>query len=322
MLDQLQMHSLKKPFYQRVWGKIRKTIRNLVRQRLRNQVAFSPPSPVAERGLPFSPHTLVCHQDILLAICSSKALNLAMERALPWVFHDDGSLTSEDIKMLSCHFPGSRIVERKESDLFYKATENIPFVRRLRKMHVMLLKLGDLHVYSPTNKILYVDSDVLFLKKPDFLLARLFDDCAGNYFNKDIASAYITDSQTIKSLTGVQPPERINAGLSILKKDDIALDKIEGILIKLNSNLRNDWNYYGHLIEQSVVAVLAAQSQGGAFHLPHEYDVSLDKEVSTAACKHYVGVIRDLYELEGLKFLIEKKEFLQRWSDFVIRRKN
>lgn len=294
-----------------------KICRNVQRLRLQKKVAFADDCPPARKDVSFSPHMLVCHQDILLAVCSAKALNLALGRALPWVFHDDGSLTANDTANVSKNFPGCRIVERKESDAFYESVkQQYPILSRLRSKHVMILKLADLYVYSEKSRILYMDSDVLFFGRPDFLVTKLEETESSNYFNKDIASAYINSPDAIKVLTGIEPPERINGGLSILNREDVSLDKIEDTLSRLDVRLLPEWNFYDHLIEQTTVAVLAARSRNGARHLPAEYDVALDKRVDTAACKHYVGAIRNLYELEGLRYLIREKGFLQRWKSF------
>jgi hypothetical protein len=266
----------------------------------------------------FSPHILVCHQDLLLTVCSAKSLNLAMKQALPWLFHDDGSLTTDDKAMLMRQFPGCRVINRAESDEWFRArADKYPRLTALRQQHVMLLKLADVYVYSNAKRVLYVDSDVLFFNKPEFLIAALHEGQPKNYFNRDLASAYITTSTLLSELTGVMPPDSLNAGLSALNRDDIALVKIEKVLQLLDDNVRADWLHYSHLIEQTAVALLSAASSSGTCHLPAEYDVSLDKKIEAAVCKHYVGVIRDEYELEGLAYLLREGAFLQRWRSFA-----
>lgn len=302
----------------RISGKIRRTIRDHSRLRLRKSVAFSVPSPLANKDLEFSPHILMSHQDLPLAVSSAKLMNLAVGDALPWVFHDDGSLNSKDKSILRVHLPGCRLIERRESDSYYQAIQGqYPRLFRSRRKYVLLLKLADLHVYSDKQRILYLDSDVILFKRPEFLLARLQEQNGASYFNRDIDTAYITSLENIQKLVGTVPPAKINSGLFVLNRDDIALDKIETVLGQLDYSLRSDWSAYGHLIEQTCVAVLSGKSPGGACHLPAEYDVALDKRIDNAVCKHYVGLIRHQYELEGLNYLIQKGDFIERWRDFA-----
>lgn len=307
----------KNPAY-RIYRKVRRILRDRTRKRLRAQFAFTAPSPAANRALPFSPHGLVCRQDVLLSICSAKSLNLAMGEALPWIFHEDGSLTRDDAELLLHHFPGSKVILRSEADTYFeKLKGSYPLLHDLRKKHVMLLKLADLSAFSDRERILYVDSDILFFQPPSFIMEKLRQPESGNFFNRDIDSAYIVAPKIIKELTGIDPPARINAGLSILNRDDIALPKISDMLNRLDPGKRSDWVHYGHLIEQTVVSLLTASSPTGARHLPTEYDVCLDRPVKGAISRHYVGVIRHLFEIEGLNFLLEDLSFMERWERFA-----
>jgi hypothetical protein len=73
-----------------------------------------------------------------------------------------------------------------------------------------------------------------------------------------------------------------------------------------------------HRIEQTLVALLASSPQSpGIGYLDAPYDVSLVKPVHRAVCKHYVGAIRQQFELEGLRFLLNEGDFLRRWQAFA-----
>lgn len=301
----------------RIYRKIRRVFRDLRRQRLRTKIATTAPSPPANRNVPFSPHALVCHRDVLLSVCSAKSLNLAMGEALPWIFHDDGSVTQGDTEMLLRQFPGCKLIKRHESDLFYEGIKaSCAPLPDLRRKHFMLLKVADLSAFSDRDRILYVDSDILFFRHPTFLVEKLRDPGSGNFFNRDIDTAYIAPPKTIHELTGIVPPARINAGLSVLNRPDISISKIAKLLSMLDVRKRTHWSFYDHLIEQTVVALLAADSPSGAHLLPHEYDVCFDRPLEGAVSRHYVGAIRHLFELEGLRYLTEKLSFIERWQEF------
>lgn len=306
-------------FTSRFYRKLLRQVTNLRRERLRSKVAFSESSPQAEWDLPFSPHILVCHADILLAICTAKAANLAFSIALPWVFHDDGTLTRADCAHLERHFPGSRVITRCESDEVYASHYSaFPSLQQMRNRHVLLLKLADLYVFSRHERILYCDSDILFFRE-NGTLRRLLDSRGPNYFNRDIATAYICAPEQIHELTGALPLDRVNSGLSVLNRSDISIAKISALLPQLDSRRRTDWTFYNHLIEQTMVAILTSSSPYGARHLPPDYDLRFDTAVEQVAIRHYVGKIRQLYELEGLNHLVSKMSFFERWTEFAHR---
>lgn len=302
----------------RVYRKVKRVLRDLRRERLRNRFALTAPSPAANRDLPYSPHILVCHRDALLAVCSAKSLNLAMGEALPWVFHDDGSMTPEDDALIQRQFPGCRLVKRREADLFFEnaRTAHSQF-HEMRQKHVLLLKLSDLGAFASRERILYVDSDILFFEKPAFLAEKLRDPASGSFFNRDIDTAYIASPQVLKELTGIEPPPRINSGLSILNRADLTVEKVAALLSQLDVRKRTDWSHYNHLIEQTVVALLTCSSPAGARLLPESYDVCFDRPIAGAVSRHYVGVIRHLFEIEGLDHLLNRLAFEERWREFA-----
>lgn len=301
----------------RVYRKINKVVREMNRRRLRRSVALTAPSPYAKQEVPFSPHCLTCHDDLLMAVCSAKSLNLAVEEALPWVFHDDGSLTPEDKQLLVFQFPGCHLIDRAKADEFFTNDKapHLVSLAQARQKSSKLLKLADVYVFARHDRILYVDSDILFFKRPDALMDVL-ENGTGNYFTKDINTAYIARPEMLKELTGVRPLDCVNTGILVLNRADIALDKITHMLMKLDITKRSDWVAYDHLIEQTLVAILTNVTASGASHLPREYDLCLERDPRGAVCRHYVGKIRDWFELEGLRALLSERAFLDRWRRF------
>jgi hypothetical protein len=303
----------------RVSRKIEKVLREMKRRRLRRRVALTPPSPHANQDVPFSPHCLTCHDDLLMAICSAKSLNLAIEKPLPWIFHDDGSLTGADKELLRLHFPGCRVIDRAEADdRFRDGTEEyFPLLDRgRRKSPPLLLKLADVHVFARRDRILYVDSDILFFKRPDNLM-EVLENAPGNYSTKDIATAYTAKPEILEELTGVRPLDRVNSGILVLNRAEIALGKIAAALTAIDLVEQERVTHHDHLIEQTLVAILMTSGASGAAHLPPEYDLYLEKGLQGDVCRHYVGGIRHLFELEGLRTLLVDLNFETRWRRFA-----
>ncbi len=295
---------------ERIYKKITREIGNVQRRRIAGRVTALPPSPPADDSVPFSVHALVCKRDVNMAICSGKSLNLAAGRALPWFFHDDGSLGDREVQRLEYHFPGCTVLTRPYADArLQPVLAPFPLVREARRKYVMMLKLVDLVFFAPRERILYVDTDILFFANP----AQLLAGGRGNLFNRDIGNSYLYPPEELLAFTGIPVLERVNAGLSSLRKDAFGIDAMERVLGQIP--LRENLIY--HRIEQTLVALLTTASAGGAAHLPPAYDVSYDKPVAPSVCKHYVGAIRPQFEREGLVYLLDALQFEARWNQFA-----
>lgn len=303
------------------WGLPRRVVHKLyrmayetpTRKRIASSVLTLPPSPPVDADLPFTVHMLVCRRDATMAICTAKVANLAFDMALPWVFHDDGSLSEGDEKAFRMSLPGCTVVRRSEADRV--ANEKLaayPEILKYREHQVMALKLVDVKLWSRGGRLAYIDSDILFFRKPDFLLEALSGERRKNFFNRDISDSYVRAAEDIGREVGVRPLDRLNAGLWVMHDRALDLDTIEQWL--QHPAFRE--NVYDYTLDQTFISMLANSSPSGVEHLPPAYDVAYRKDVTTSPNKHYVGAIRHGYELEGLRYLLSDLEFARRWKDF------
>ncbi len=215
------------PLFSRIYRKISREIGHVQRRRIAARLLASRPSAQADHTVPFSVHSLVCKRDVGMAICSAKSLNLACNRALPWFFHDDGSLGREEVKLLQDHFPGCTVLTREYTDQeMSKVLVDYPLLRETRRKYVMMLKLADLVFFAPRERILYVDSDILFFTNP----TQLLEAGRRNLFNRDIQSCYLYPPPELRAYTGIPVLERINAGLSSIWKEYFEISKMEQVL--------------------------------------------------------------------------------------------
>jgi hypothetical protein len=303
---------------ERIISKIRRTIRDTQRARLRARFALSAPclAPLPESR--FSVHMLICKRDLLMGLCAAKSFALASGQFFRITFHDDGSLGTAEYSILKKHFPGCEIISyatslNKAREIF--GQESILYKYRLKG--VMLLKLLDVKLFSTSPKAILLDSDILFFEKPEAILQAAVDLSSPNVFNKDIDTAYMMDKTYLESVTGYPLPEKLNAGLSVINVDVIDFKKISDWLLTIeNSNQP----FIMHRIEQTFIAMLTGGSKEGVSVLPQGYDVSLQKEVSASVCKHYVGIIRHGFELEGLRYLFNERYLEKRWQAFTERK--
>lgn len=323
LVKQKSMYKLKpldnshKPLIKRVINKIHQQYYLWpIRLKLQKKIVDTLPSVPADETLPFSVHTLICQRDLRMGICAAKSLNLVCENALPWVFHDDGTLTPSNCSLLRHHFPGSRIITYQESLTYARKQFGTPSdskIAEYREKKVLMLKLLDIGHWAKDSRILFIDTDVLFFSKPSAFLQSAFDVNSTNCFNKDHETAYIFDPVDIKKICGVEVKEKINSGLFSVNKNIFNFELVEKWLNQLPLELP----FNIHRMEQTLFAMLASASSSGVHHLPEEYNVSYHKPVENAICKHYVGRIRHGFELEGLRYLINELNFINRWNEFV-----
>lgn len=251
-------------------------------------------------------HMLVCRRDHEMAIITASLFNRQVGRGHRFVFHDDGTITEDIAKKFSHYLPGTTMVRREKADSVAAEQLNAyPRIQEFRRSQIMALKLIDAKLWGQGERIGYVDSDILFLKYPKEFLNTLKSARDVNYFNRDIADAYVLERTTIERALGYGPAARVNAGLWVMNAADIDLDKIENWLVQpLFSAFRADYR-----LDQTFISMLAQLSESGVGYFPEGYDVDMSKDVSTSICKHYVGRIRYGYELEGLRYLLDSGAF-------------
>ncbi|HEY7087314.1 MAG TPA: hypothetical protein VH518_04445 [Tepidisphaeraceae bacterium] len=303
-----------KNIVERVAERVVREMRNVSRRRIAKSIVRLPASPAATVALPFSIHMLTCRRDLHMAICAAKAMNLVCEAALPWIFHDDGTLGTGDLRLLAEQFPGCAVLESGEADArMNKLLSDQPNLKQLRDRSPLMKKLLDVPVFANRARFIYIDSDLLFFRRPSELLERASQKVGGNLFNRDLANAYCFNPELVLRTCEIEIPQRINSGCYICDTDYCNVANLERWL---GSLVAAEPNFYIHYAEQTLTAMAAGSSAGGAHHLSEPYDVAYGKDVTSSICKHYVGHIRHGFELEGLTYLLNECDFARRWSEF------
>ena len=242
-------------------------------------------------------HTLICKRDILLAINNIKSFQKFEEFSqMPIILHDDGSLDDEDINLLS-DIKNIEIIRRdyadREIEKFIKDYPNC-MSYRLGGSHINLwhkIKTFDYFFFSKTKRIIGMDTDLLFIRKPQNVIDLIntntpfyFPDCQSSYcFNEPKSE--------------VPVPERVNTGLIFIPSEDYY--NINHLEFALSNLIRGGINYFPSWIEQSAYAHM--------FHMDGRY-VSLDDnkykipyfqqvDISLIECLHFVSypAVRDTY---------------------------
>ncbi len=266
---------------------------------VRRQVLRTCPVDTAQGGAA-EIHALTSGQDWLNLIWTLKSFYYFSNKRYALCIHEDGSLPHDAFPILERHFPGARIIRRTQADReVLAALAAYPRCYELRRTNTLSLKVFDFRHYLQAERMVLLDSDILFFREPAELLRRIEDpNYRLNTVNADVADAYTVDPATVKHCCGFELQPLFNSGLGLIHKPSLNLDWIEEFL-GLPGIRGHFWR-----IEQTLFALCS--SRFGVELLPESYRVHLNGHVPSAPCRHYVGAIRHLFYGEGIASLAKR----------------
>ncbi|MDX2215598.1 MAG: hypothetical protein SFY66_20215 [Oculatellaceae cyanobacterium bins.114] len=172
------------------------------------------------------------------------------------VIYDDGTLEAIHRNAISRIFPDVRIVSydtiNQQLDQHLPSTR-FPWLRSRRLNYPNLRKLTDIHINSSGWKLV-LDSDMVFFRKPTFLLEWLRSPQSPCHM-VDIDNAYGYSAALMRELAGTPIPNQINVGICGLQSDSLDWDELEYWCKTLIE--RECTNYYQ---EQAMIAMLMARA--------------------------------------------------------------
>ncbi|MCX5680671.1 MAG: hypothetical protein NTZ95_08580 [Candidatus Omnitrophica bacterium] len=223
-------------------------------------------------------HTLTCHSHLPMYITSIKSL-LRFCDEIAVVTHDDGSLSSTDIKLLEKHIKGVKVIGRRDADVM--AAEHLkqfPNCSKYRDAVLISLQLFDFMLYSKTGKIIALDSDTLFLRKPKRLIEWILSD------NKEIIHIYEKypyRQMEFLSKFNYDQPANFCMGFGCYYRDIVDLKTVATVLDKVDNY---DW-----WLAQNIFAVLIKGRSGE--YPAHYFEKSEYQDFNTikdgAVFRHY-----------------------------------
>ncbi|MFA6544408.1 MAG: hypothetical protein WCS99_08280, partial [Limisphaerales bacterium] len=209
------------------------------------------------------------------------------ERDLAPCIYDDGTLTGEFSAALLRLFPAARIVAQR--DILARLDQHLPSARfpclRERWLNYPnIRKLTDVHVGTAGWKLV-MDSDLLFFRKPEFMLAWMnAPDCPLHAM--DSVTSYGYPGELMARLAGQKLAELVNVGLCGMRSDALDWEQLEHwcrVLIEGNGT-----HYF---LEQALVAMLMAGRRCAV--APAAEYVTCPQAPETTACRavmhHYVA---------------------------------
>jgi hypothetical protein len=224
------------------------------------------------------------------------------------VIHDDGTIEPSQVKLLQGHFPDAMILTEanvNQQSGFLQFMAAFPHLSYLRRIVDFCLarKLVDPLYFRQRQYLIFVDSDVLFFRRPSLLLELA--EQRRPFASTDCIDAYCPSSDELERVLGIRPIPRVNAGLWGCSADVINLAFLEDVLRKLASapELPN-FNWCHFWLEQTLVGLLLGQQDGVAMLPGDMYGVGFQR-ISSTTCSHHftTGSARKLYYRLGLRSL-------------------
>jgi hypothetical protein len=202
--------------------------------------------------------------------------------------YDDGSLAGTFASALERLGTGVAICGQAETIARLDREipeQRFPVLRDLWRTYPNIRKLTDIHVGGKGWKLV-IDSDLLFFRRPDALLAWLAAPAAPLHA-VDTLESYGYSRALMERLAGAAIPPLVNVGLCGLRSDALDWDLLErwcGELIRLERR-----SYY---LEQALVAMLVARS-GDAVVAPAADYITMPARAEAASpsavMHHYVA---------------------------------
>ena len=249
-------------------------------------------------------HTMCHESDWLLVVWMLKSLARVVGELPPLVIHLQRLPRPSALVALRHHFPDARLVFPEESVPMvsgYLAAHRFTRCQDWLWREPILNKLITLQIVATSTNIIWVDSDVLFFKRPEEFLRITNQPLDRIYFQEDCTVSFtLTPEQALEHL-GISITKRINAGLLIRSRESIRLEKVEELLASPLVGVCSG------LIDQTLQA-LCASALGIADNLPKSYVVRLEEEIdfSTTVCRHYAGPTRAWITTQGMRWLVQQ----------------
>jgi GR25 family glycosyltransferase involved in LPS biosynthesis len=199
-------------------------------------------------------HILICNKDFNMGMESIDSLLKYDEfKYIPIYYHDDGTLTNEQKQILK--FKNLNLIGLDTFNSIESLIKKYEFCNKYRCMNKPYsfwhkIKLFDYFLLSKTKRILGLDTDILFMNKPNDMLRLI--RTRKSFYMPDCSSSYCFNGVANTHLDGVL--YNVNTGIIYIdNENDYRIDLIEEGLKQI---IINDANYFPSWIEQSAFAYM------------------------------------------------------------------
>jgi len=241
-------------------------------------------------------HMVLSHSGVTMGQLTLRSLEHHSGYLWSPCLHDDGTLTDADVWELERNFPDARVIRRADAEReLAEALRDYPHCLENRVKHPWFLKVFDTWHFAQGNRYVVLDSDIVFFRRPDFVLDWIGSCDETFWFMEDTKEKYSSDRAGLEAAMGFSIWQRVNSGLDLMVKSGVEMSLAETFLERCAPLAREF-----HFLEQTFFAVAGSRwGKGGT--LPREYEISWTNfRRKSAVCRHYVGDFKnDALFIEG-----------------------
>jgi hypothetical protein len=244
---------------------------------------------------------LLCHRgDHLCAIWALKSFYRTSGVRWPAVVHVQGRLTAAMRRRFRHHVPDATVISQDEADarVLEALSARHPRLLDARRLSPFMMKLIDPVLCAGAERLVILDSDVLFFREPRELCAHVEQAAPDAWlFQRDPSSTYNISEADAATAFGIRMPARVNSGIAMVPRSLVDFDLCERLLEHPDVSRPTGW------IEQTLFA-LCAGAAGRVTFLPSSYLISLERglDYGSFTARHYAGPSRPLLTEEGMPY--------------------
>ncbi len=240
---------------------------------------------------------LVSKTSWLMALWMARSFDHHAEVSWQHVWYDDGTLTSEDVARAQHALPRLRVIRHAESDrMIEPILATRPNLRAAVNFHPMFRRALLLSLPGAGDRIISIDSDVLFFAIPREILAWARDPVPRARHMYDPITYYFPAESILSDWLGRPVASHVNGGLVLFPRGWLDYDLTERFFAA----------YFGAAgrtlhIEQSLLAINLTPLN--PVPLSREYELTFHpRRRAYSVARHYVsdGPTRDYFYTEGI----------------------
>ncbi len=260
---------------------------------------------VCDKRLDWEVHILTCQRDFIDAIWALKTFYHFSGLRPLLVIHDDGSLKPPHVAFFKSHFKNCVVISREKADRFVKEKlRKYPacFRYRFTNFRIHAIKLFDFYFLSRKKSIFFLDSDVLFFRKPSFIIDSI--KRKKGFFMSDYQDTYCIPRRRLDKLFGINMRKKVNSGLIFFPKKHYNMRIIEAFLERVFRKNLHRHMVHRYWFEQTALAIIMSKYGKHFLRLPEEYQISRKPITEDTVSNHFVSDgSRPLFYTSGLKRL-------------------
>jgi threonylcarbamoyladenosine tRNA methylthiotransferase CDKAL1 len=254
-------------------------------------------------------HSTISHKNLSHYILAINSLQSLSDVKFPIVVHDDGSLSSQDMVFLKTQIPEIKIINfKKSTEIMKKVLKNYPYLLEYRlsnyKNPSHLINTIDIPYFAESKYIIYLDSKVLFFKKPRSICNWVLKNKNKNKFlyMKDYVNDYVLSNIQCQNYFKVGYLNKFNIGILCYTKSILDLDKLNRYFSLLKLLGKDAVNSR----DQTYLMILAQKKYKIIMPLNKNYVVSFagEKDDKTV-CYHYENGESDKFYKDAILLLLK-----------------